>query len=390
MLALLGVAGCYRSHLRAGPGDGSIDAPAPDAASVDAARVDAASSDAARMDAGPVACDALAVTGMVSLDEGVTPRLVALPGDDVGVVYVRTDGDPTRVVYERLDRSLARVTGPVTVGTDAFTWAELATLEGEVLIAYGLAGDRESMLVHVSFDGARTGRQHVVPLAVPSIFQASAAGDLLWGAFEMRTENSLVLAHVTTTGELPHAAVTIPLGRYGSGHHALAQRDGSHVLGYSREGPPGSRHGYVRTIARDGTLGEERPLDPDGSDRSVIPVRVGSELVVVRESETLVLERTDPETLERLDRVELPPLAGRPIAGSLAGRLVVAHATSGVFRWDFFASDLSGGDRYELATPDPALGTGTSVVEQPGALVFAIGLTSGASSRPWVVRIACL
>ena len=125
VLVLATLSGCYRSHLRADP----VDASGRDAAVPDAPR-----RDAPERDAGPITCDALAVTGMVTLDEGVTPRLVALPGGDVGVVYVRTDGDPTRVVYERLGRTLTRITGPVTVATDSFTWAELDTANSEVVI----------------------------------------------------------------------------------------------------------------------------------------------------------------------------------------------------------------------------------------------------------------
>lgn len=386
VLAVLALSGCYRSHVRGDPTDAALDVPARDAAVSDAPRRDAPA-----IDAGPIACDALAVTGMVTLDEGVTPRLVALPGGDVGVVYVRVDGDPTRVVYERLDRSLGRVTGPVTVATDSFTWAELEIVESEVLIAYGLAGSRESVLAHVSFDGVSTGEREVVPLHHPSIFSRSQIGELLWGAFEMERDNSLVLTHVTRTGEVLHPALAIELGRYGSGHHAARRPDGSHVLGYPREGPPGSRHGYVSTISASGVLGPERQLDAADSDQSVTPVMLAGGLVIVRATdEALMIEPTDLDTLERIDRVTFPPLETPPLAATLADRLVVAHVASGVFRWDFFAEDLSGGDRYEVATGHAGIGSGTSVVMQPGALVFALGLTDGSTASPWIVRIECI
>ena len=377
------LSGCYQSHVRLDLDGAVLDARARDAEIDDAPRVDAP-----EVDGGPIVCNALRATQTVSLDEGVTPRIVALPGGHIGVVYVRTERDGVGVIYERLDATLTRLTGPVRVASDGFSWAEIVVQGGELLIAYGLAGSAQTVLLHLSFDGVQTSERALVPLLHPSILESNGA-ELFWAAFDMRTENTFVLSHVTPTGMLTGATVTIPFGRYGSGHHALARSDGSHILGYSREGPPGARHGYVNRFSADGTLGPERQLDPMDPDQAVIPLALAGELVIVRETDALEIERTNGETLERIDHASFPPLVTSPIAGVIADRLVVAHLDSGVFRWDLFDAALAHFERDEVRTMHPGIGSGTSVAEHPDALTFAAGLTNGSTASPWLVRLEC-
>jgi len=84
LAAILVLTGSYRSHERTSTLDGGADV-----------NVDAP------VDALPLRCSQLTVAESVALDDAnqstVTPRVVALPGGDVGVVYVGSDGAPTTV-----------------------------------------------------------------------------------------------------------------------------------------------------------------------------------------------------------------------------------------------------------------------------------------------------
>lgn len=371
--------GCYLSHERGADGGAIRDARIEDAP----ARLDAP-----EIDGGPIECSSVRVAATVLLDEGVTPRVAALGGSDVGVVYVRTDGSPTRVIYERLDRALGRVTGPVTIATDSFTWAELASARGEIWIAYGLAGDGQSVLARATLAGAPLGRQ-AVPLYHPSIFQVAGEG-FFWAAFAMRSDNALELSHLDAAGAATHPVVTIPLGRYGSGHGAIARDARSHVVTYPREGPPGRRHGHVNLLTAGGELGPERLLDPEASDDTVLPLRTSRGLVLVRRSdEALVLERLDPASLETTERFPHPAIGSRPIAGVVGDRVVVLHSAGGALAVDDFGTDLAHFERLREPIPAPSLGGSASVAELPGALVVAMMASAGGTSRPWLARIEC-
>jgi hypothetical protein len=375
---LFALSSCYQSHERpAGdastPRDGGRDAGPPE------------------IDAGPLVCNRLAIPPATSLRNGaqsaVTPRVVSLGRGETGVVYVMPSvGSPTRVVYERLSRSLDRLTGPVTVTDGSFTWAEPVVLGDEIAIAHGLAGDRHSLLHHVDFGGIATRGTDRVAAHYPTILRASSSG-IFWAAFPMETENALDVVHVGATGALLHPVRTIALGRYGSGHGA-ARVGGSHVLGYPREGPRGVRNGYVRAVNEAGDLGDERLLGDDG-DNVVLPVVVGDELVLVRRNDdALVLERTDPETLERLERAEFPTTTLAPIAAAIGGRLLVVHVEGGSLAVDHYREDLTEADRYTASLP-AAFATGTSIAEVPGGAVVALGLSEGSTSFPWILRIEC-
>ena len=97
--------------------------------------------------------------------------------------------------------------GPVRVLAGAGTGKTRAITHR---IAYGVAGDRDSVLASVSLDGAPIGPRRRVPLLHPALLEASADG-LFWGAFRMADENSLELSHLDAAGELAHPTVTIPL-----------------------------------------------------------------------------------------------------------------------------------------------------------------------------------
>ncbi|MCB9594321.1 MAG: hypothetical protein H6719_16440 [Sandaracinaceae bacterium] len=381
-LAALTLAGCYRSHRVED---------APDASPRDAGRRLDGGFDAG-FDAGDLPCTGVRVAATVAIDDpgvsSVTPRLVAIPGGDVGLVHVSSDGSPTRVRFERLSPSLDRLASS-TVATDSFTWAEPAVVEGELWVAYGRAGDEPSILQHVSRDGAPLAERVPVPLPHPSVLQPWREG-LFWMAFDMRTDNSLVLAHLSPTAGLAHDRVVIDLGRYGSGHGAIPRPDGrSHVITYPREGPPGVREGYVNALTGAGALGPERQVSDDGAEL-VLPVRVGDELVLVIHGDALILERTDFETLERLDRATFPALPSRPFfVGSLAGRVLVGHVTDGVLELDDFGEDLAGFERLTIRPPDRANGPSGSVLEVPGAVFIAFGVVAGSRSYPFVARVEC-
>lgn len=379
VLVLLLLSSCYLSHERPAAGDGG--APRDGGRDVGPPEIDA----------GPLVCNRLAIPPATSLRNGdqsaVTPRVVSLGRGETGVVYVMPSvGSPTRVVYERLSRTLDRVTGPVTVTDGSFTWAEPVVLGDEIAIAHGVAGDGDSLLHHVDFGGDETRRTDRVDAHYPTILRASASG-IFWAAFPMEAENALDVVHVGATGELLHPVRTIALGRYGSGHGA-ARVGGSHVLGYPREGPRGVRNGYVRALSEAGDLGDERLLGDDG-DNVVLPVVVGAELVIVRRNDdALVLERTDPETLARLDRHDFPTTTLAPIAAALGGRLIVVHVETGSLAIEHYAEDLAGSDRYTASLP-AAFGSGMSIAEVPGAVVVALGLSEGSTSFPWIIRIEC-
>ncbi|MBI5502371.1 MAG: hypothetical protein HY907_19155 [Deltaproteobacteria bacterium] len=386
LLVALGLPACYLSYRETSERDAGPDrADAP----IDTADV----SDGAPDDADPPACDALRVAGALALDDApassVTPRLVALPDHGVGVVTVSTDGDPTRVLYERLDPALGRTIGPVTVATDSFTWAEPALAGAGLLIAFGLAGDEDTMLVPVTFDGAPAGTRFTVPLTHPSIFRPSRSG-FFWLAFVMRTDNSFQLAHLAADGTLLHEPVVIDAGRYGSGHGAVARPDGaSHVVTYPREGPPGVRNGYVNALTESGVPGPERQLGEAG-DGPVQPVRLGDALVLVRSGDdALILERTDFGTLERLDRVTYPPAPTRPIAGAVSDRLLIAYTIPGTLRIDDYGTELVPVATLDVPLPASSLGPGWSVAEGPGALYLALSIVEGSRSYPWIVRVEC-
>lgn len=383
LFAGLATSGCYLAHRVAdGPDAGARDG---------GVRIDAGVDGGT--DAGDRECTGIRVAATVAIDDpdvsSVTPRLVAIPGGDVGVVHVSSDGSPTRVRYERLSPALAR-RGSSTVSTDGFTWAEPAVFEDALWIAYGQAGDAASVLVRVSYDGEPTGERVRLALPHPSILRPWRRG-LFWLAFDMRADNSLVLAHLDGAGALLHEPAVIALGRYGSGHGALARPDGrSHVLTYPREGPPGVREGYVNAIGEDGGLGPERQLGEDGDDL-VLPVRRGDELILVRSGDdVLALERTDFESLERIDRAVFPALPSRPFfVGALRGRVLVGHVADGAFELDDFGEALAAPTRLRVPTPDRVSGPSGSVLEVPGAVFVAFHLVDDLRSYPFVARIEC-
>lgn len=384
LFGTLGLAGCYRSHRI----HDDAGASRPDAGLTP---LDAGTD--AGMDAGDGPCTGIRVAATIALDDpgvsSVTPRLVAIPGGDVGLVHVSSDGAPTRVRFERLSPRLERLASS-TVATDSFTWAEPAVYDGELWIAYGVAGDGASVLRHVSREGAPLGERLTLPLPHPSVLQAYRDG-LFWLAFDMRSDNTLVLAHLRTTGELAHDPVEVALGRYGSGHGAIARPDGrSHVVTYPREGPRGARRGYVNALSSAGALGPERQLSLEDADL-VLPARRGDELVLVRSSsDELALERTDFDTLASLEvtTFEAPP--ARPFfVGVLEGRLLVGHIADGTLELDDFGEDLVDFTRLEVRPPDRASGPSGSVLEVPGAIFVAFHVIQDMRTYPFVARIEC-
>lgn len=368
--ASLALSGCCLSHER--PRDaGMRDAPRPDVAVRDAP------------DAGPIVCNRIVIEETVALEGqargAVTPRLVALSGGEVGVVYVKTDGDPTRVLFERRAADLSAVGAPREISRNSFTWAEPALFGGEVFIAYGL-GDGFSEL-HRDAGSVR------VPLEHPSLLLPLEEG-FFWGSFDSRTTNALVLSTVAPDGSTLRDPVRIELGRYGSGHHAVVRPDSSSVVvGYPSEGPPGVRRGHVARYD-DGRLISERELrDEDVTSVWVLDDEGG--LVVVSNGDALVLERASYFSLEAADTVFLPAIEERFVAGILEGRVVIGRFASGRFVVDVYDPLFRLQETLEVALPAAGLSGATSVASLPGALVIAAGLSDGSTSFPWLARLAC-
>jgi hypothetical protein len=346
-----------------------------------------------RRDAPIGACDRLAFGPSVTLEGpgGVTPRLVALDGGDVGLVYVNTnDGDPIAVYYERLDDRLGRATGAVRVSAGARSWAEPARSGDGLAIAFALDfADSRSALVHVDRDGRPSAPEIPVGVENPSVLEATASG-FFWMAFEMRAENAYQLAHVAPDGALLHEVQRIEVGRYGSDHAAVALPDGrGHLLAYASEGPRGVRRARVNAITEDGVLAGERTLEMEGAD-AVVPVLVGGELRIVwRSDDALVVSALDAETLEVVSERRLPRLEGDLFAATIEERFVVGASRSP----SVVALDLGDGEeepvRLESAIPGPGAAGGVSWAPAPGALVLALGVTSGAEAFPWIVRLEC-
>lgn len=375
--------GCYLSHGRpTGLEDAGRDAPALDAAPRDAP---------VPLDAPLASCDRLVLSHTAALDGeargAVTPRLVALPGGDVGVFSVRTDGAPTRVLFERRDNTLMRATGPVTLANDSFSWAEPLRAGEEMRVAFAL-GDGASAIQGSDRDGRPLARV-IVRLEHPSIFLPTSLG-YFWAHFEMRADNALVLSSLDPSGAALHEPARIELGRYGSGHHAAVLADGSTVaLGYSSEGPPGSRHGYVRSFAPSGTLGPERRLS-EGDITSVWPVRGrGEDVLLVWNGDALGLERLDPDTLEPRAMQILAPIDGPFVVGTLDRFLVVAAFRATLLHVDVYDETLALAFSVEERMP-ASLGVGSSIATFPDALVIAAGLSDGVTTYPWLARIECV
>lgn len=342
-------------------------------------------------DAGPE-CTSVAVTHTRVIDTGsrlVTPRLVAMPDGGVGVVYVTDGGSPTRIEYQRLGPDLETVAGPVTITNRSFTWAQPARIGDRLAIAYGLAsgGSTRSSLLQATLDGDPLGTEAGVDLMHPALLLPFDGG-LFWYAFDNRSTNELVAAEVDLDGTVRHAS-TIVTGRYGSGHGALVTPDGaSVVLSYPRETDVrGVRQSFVRSLSG-GALGPERQLSDDG-DSAVYPVVRDGELVLVRHGDALWLERTDLRTLERLDRTQFDALGRSARPAAVGPRLVIVDFVAGSFQVDDFGEGLVAFERELVPAPVGGRGPDSSVVELPGAAVYAFHLVDGPRTIGFLLRVAC-
>lgn len=371
----IGLIACYRAHERI--------------ASVDASVADAGS-DAPPIDLGPVVCDSLEQTHDVTLGAGVTPRMVALPNDELGIVYVHSGDDNTDISYERLGRGLERLSGEVDLPSNSFSWTEIVRNGDSLWIAYGNAGDSQSSLQHLSFDGSVLGGAVPVSLYHPNILQVAAANSLLWVSFEMEAENLLRLSHIDFEGRLLHPNVEIPTGSYGSAHSALAREDGSHILAYSGEGPPGMRHGHLRSFSGGGSISPDRVLDSDADDRALALAWVADSIAIVRATESdVVVERRDATSFDASFRTTLE-LGGSQIAATtVAGRLVVIQARSTQLQLDFFTEDLSSHTSTVLPITSGSIGSGLLAVGFRDAVALAFGTTRSDGARPTVIRVEC-
>lgn len=375
--------GCYRSHRRLEAGT--------DAGRLDVGVRDGGARDAGAADAGhdapvpPRRCREIRGGIVRELDgrDGVTTRVTSLEGGEVGVVYVvPSGGSPTEVVYERLDGALERVTGPVSVATDSWTWAEPATVDGGLVVAYGVTAGLPSRLVPIDRNGSpRDAPRPGIVLEHPSILRGS--GDtIFWLTYAMRGSNSFELGTFRTDGTPLHTPNMIALGRYGNGFGVASREDGrAHVLGYTSEGPSGVRGVRVNAIDERGELAGERTLSPSGD--ASIPVLVGDELVLVWRDEGEVHVTTlDPVTLEPSGDERVGTLAGALFAGALDGLLVYGALDGGRF------VAHGGGATWEESVSG-VFAPSWSATSVPGALVVASHLNLLGGTRPIVLRIEC-
>jgi hypothetical protein len=380
--------GCWMSHRLGAERDGG--AARADAAIHDAAMVRPRDGGPPRPDGGPITCDRLAIGPSVSLVDpgGVTPRVVALEGTDVAVVYVDYDGDPTSVYYERLDARLARITGPARVASDSYTWAEPARFGDGLAVAFGRRAAEPTVLVPIDLDGVVSGPRMSVRVAHPIVLRRTGSG-LFWLAFEMHEENAFAIAHLDEAGALLHDVQRIALGRYGSAHGAAMRPGGrsGHVLAYASEGPPGVRDARVNAISETGVLAGERTLATDGAD-AVMPVFVGEELRIVRRSDDAITVSTlDPETLETIEERAIERLGGAIFTAVIEDRFVVgAVEPPRVVVLDLEEDPPA---RLDAMVPTTGWSGAISWASVPGALVVAASLVAGAESFPWLVRIEC-
>ncbi len=389
LLASLALAGCYLSHGR-GDAEPPVDAGAP----VDSGpRADAGPPvDAGlRPDAGS-ACGSVVVgdTRLVSSPGTIlTPRLFAIPGGDVGLVYVSSGGgDPVRVVYERLGPDLEPRAEPATLTDQSWTWAEPAVVGDRFYLAHGNTSG-PSRLRPYDFDGAPLGPGASVELFHPDQLEP-AAGGLLWVAFEAETGgNRLTAALLGLDGAPLRPALVATTGPFGSGHSAAAQGpdDPAPVLGYTAEGSGGSQQGFLTAVDAGGA--PPRPLGTEG-DVAVYPVFVGGRLVITRHhGDGLALEPTDPRTLERLGRFEHPAMSGMGAPAAVGPRLVLASLFGGQLVVDDFGEDLATVEQLRADEPGLPATVGADRVSLPGAAVYAFGVISGRSGQVFLTRIQC-
>ena len=384
VVGALALSGCYLAH-RTDPAL-SVDAGTPDASPSDASRPDAGHD--AGFDAGGRACVGVELAETVEIDDSevgsVTPRLVALPGGELGLVHVRSDGSPSRIRYERLSARLDRLHS-TDATTTSWTWAQPVLRDGQPWIAHGGAGEPASLLQRLSPDGEPSGPALTVPIFHPTILRPTRGG-FFWLTMTTRGDNALLMVHLDTAGVPLYPTAEVALGRYGSGHGAIAHPDGrSFVITYPREGPRGVRNAYVNAINEDGELGPELPLSPMG-DQSTVPLRQEDSLLVVSQGDGLVLDRRDFDTLELQEQFVFAPRGSRLLlAGVLAGRLIVAYRSGSAVRFEDFGEELlePGGPLGEV----PSRGRGESILVTTSAIYVATIATSG---HPFVARLECV
>ena len=386
LTALFGVflSGCYLTHERV-PGDAGG---RPDVRSVDARSADVPSVDAPLA---PLRCDEVVVSHTRALDDttrsGVTPRLVVLPGNELGLVYVSVDGDPTRVSFERFSATLERIGEPVVIASDAFTWAEPAWLGERLAIAYGRAAADPSEIAYIAPDGTRQGTS---PVSLPHPSFIAPLGDgVLWVTFDMRTDNAFLIDALDRTGMARRDPQRIEAGRYGSGFGLAALPDGGFLFGYAREGPPGVRQVYMRRVEANADLGTEIPLSGD-LDSFAVPASSRGRSIIVFGGDGMLEVADIDVTGPAIVRSEQASIRARGAIPAFAeDRVIVATlGADGFLLHDFGRFEDEG--MTTLATPAltgaPQSGDAVSL---PGAAVFAVHVVRGSQTFPVLIRVEC-
>ncbi|MFK7999347.1 MAG: hypothetical protein AB8H86_07105 [Polyangiales bacterium] len=361
--------------------------------------------DVPAFDAGPFRCDGVRVGAehdLINEWNATGPSIVALPRGEVGVFTLSAPLSIARANYQRLNANLERI-GESMVLLDPSGGHTVPAFVGDTMYVShrerGSSAGDGSLLTPFTSEGAVAGPVTQVAEDEPP-FLSPAAGGLFWFSLRFFPEETIRAAHISTDGELLHDVVEIPSGNLIRGTRAVPVHGGSaHVLTYSRNTVdrfPRVSVGFVNRIRTDGTFGPERQLGEDAVI-SVTPVVIRNELVLVRhQSDALVIERANIDTLERIEEFRFDPITDQPLVAQLGGRLLVIHfqAETSQMHVDDFGRDFSEPTRLSIELDGPAYQNG-SVVESPATRSSSAGvvitnlLQPGTSVYPWLVRLVC-
>lgn len=367
------VAGCYLSHERTPISEVGPDEP-------------------------PLACARFEVTHQATLRDpevsSVTPRLVALGGGEVGVIYVASDGDPVRVLFERLDASLRRPAGAIAMASDSFTWAEPALVGDALYVAYGVEAE-QSIVERVGLDGASIGlpRAHV-PVGHPSAL-VPGIDRLLWiqvddasPTFRTRIleidRDGLWVWPRDTPPWRTHGAVTPDLA-------VLARSDGARFWATPID------DGMIHTELR--RRGPEALTDVNGSSVALAEMSLvdlsGAVVLIGHDGASRVMARHDPDTLRLRSTVTDDALGGPTSAVAIEGHVVVARASSrtllvdgyddGLRRISRTEAPIEGGERVRMASDLSMIAS-----SRDSAVVASTIVDESGQSFPWLARITCI
>lgn len=316
LLVMFALPGCYLTHER-------------DERDI----VDAASTP----DGGGGHCDRLGVTAMTTLTDALAPRLVAIPGGDVGVAHFAGSADGT-LHYARFDAALTRASARTILANDDFDELSITNGEGELWVGYGHGGSSAAFL-RIDFDGRPIAPPSALALPGPDVLTPVATGRVIWGG-DLDGINMQLAAIDGASGTITGETRLLHLGAYTDGHRAMTLADGRVLLVY----PELDVGAFARFVEADGTLEPAHRLDAPLPFSSVWPIEIGGRVLVVsRAPPTNVITELDADpngAIVILGVHEAPRRDGPPLVGAFRDRLVLADAFEGVLTWDWYDTAL--------------------------------------------------